>query len=179
MKRITPALMTIVICLDAANCLAQGDLAPTYKYLKDLEYFAGDWEWKGLMTTGDEKEELSVIASYRWIKNKAFMTATLQESKTKETVYVATFGWDPDKKHMMSWDFNFLGTIFSYYQGRTNEGWRVKGGGRMPDGATIDFSALFTFVDDNRMTYKGSGTRTKDGTKVPLTLEFTAKRIKK
>ena len=179
MRRILPALIIFFVPLSGAITSAQQDVGPTYEHLKDMEIFVGDWEFKGPMVTGDKKEEISVIASYRWIQNKAFMLVTLQDTRTKEIAYVGIMGWDPDKKHVMSWDFNLMGIIFTYYQGRSEEGWWLKGTGRMPDGATIDFRALYTLVDDNTMDYKGSGTITKDGKKTPVTLEFPAKRIKR
>jgi hypothetical protein len=173
------SVVTTAICLGAVVVQAQESLAPTYTHLKDLEYFAGDWEVTGPMVTGDKREELSVITSYRWLQNKAFMLVTLQDTRTKEMPYVAVLGWDPDKKHVMSWDFNLLGTIFNYYQGKDEKGWWVKGTGRMPDGATIEFSGLYTLLDDTTTDYKGSGTITKDGKKTPVTLELKGKKIRR
>lgn len=177
MKRSTSALVTVVLCLGVTFTAAQEEVGPTYKHLKDLELFAGDWELQGTMITGDERQDISLIASYRWIQNKAFMLMTLQETQTKELLHVAVIGWDPDKNHIMSWEFNLLGTIFSYYQGRSDKGWWHKGNGRSPDGATSDLSGLHTVVDDNTMDYKTSGTIHREGNNIPVTVELKAKRI--
>ena len=119
------------------------------------------------MVTGDKKQEISVIASYRWIQNKAVMLVTLQ-AHTAQKRYPTWESWVGTrvKKHLMNSDFNLLGTIFSYYQGKSEEGWWLKGTGRMPDGATLEFRGLYTLVDDNTMDYKASDTITKDGKKI-------------
>ncbi len=90
---------------------------------------------------------------------------------------MAVIGWDPDKNHIVSWGFNLLGTTFSYYQGKNEQGRWVKASGRMPDGATIEFSGLHSLVEENTMEYAGSRTFTKEGNKIPVTLGQTAKRI--
>jgi hypothetical protein len=176
MVRTAIRFLVCFLALGAATTFGQQDVGPTYEHLKDLEHFAGDWELEGVLTTGDTEEKISVIASYRWLQNKSFMLVTLQDTRTKEIPYVGVLGWDPDKQHLMSWDFNLQGTIFSYYQGKSDEGWWVRGTGRMPDGGEIAFSGEFSFVDDKTMNYKGAGTITKDGEKTLISLEHTAKR---
>ena len=90
---------------------------------------------------------------------------------------MGVLGWDPDKQHLMSWDFNLLGTIFSYYQGKSDEGWWFKGTGRMPDGAKIEYEGKYRFVDDNTMNVTGSGIQQRDGEKTALSMKFTSKRL--
>lgn len=179
MKHVMSALLGFAACFSSAATTAQEDAGPTYQHLKELEHFVGDWMFKGPMVTGEEKQELSVVASYRWLQNKSFMLVTLEDTVTKELPYVAVIGWDPKEEHIMSWDFNLRGTIFSYRQGKNEDGWWIKGKGRMPDGATIEFTGLYKIVDADRMDYKGSGTIVRGEQKIPVTLEYTATRIKR
>jgi hypothetical protein len=177
MVRTAIRFVVCFLALGAATTFGQQDVGPTYEHLKDLEHFVGDWELEGVLTTGDVTEELSVIASYRWLQNKSFMLVTLEDTRTKEIPYVGVLGWDPDKKHLMSWDFNLLGTIFTYYQGKSDEGWWLRGTGRMPDGAKIEYEGKYRFVDDNTMNVTGSGIQQKDGEKTALSMKFTSKRL--
>jgi hypothetical protein len=179
MTRIIPALTLILLCLANGTIRAQEMVSPTYEHLKDLERFVGEWEVKGYITTGDQRDDIKLVANYRWLHQKAFMLATLHDSETKEIIYVGVLGWDPDKQHLMSWDFNFMGTIFNYYQGKNDDGWWVKGTGRMPDHAKVSFRGQFTFIDDNTMRQQGSGTRTKDGSEEATTLDVAYTRIER
>ena len=178
MNRFVAVVCAGAMCLAAPTISAEEEVRAICPNLTELDRFVGEWIIRGPMVIGEEQEDLSAVASYRWMRNKAFLLLTIQDTETDELAYVAVIGWDPCEECVMSWDFNYEGTVFRYYQNPIEHGWSIKGSGRLSDGGTVEFSGHHTFIDEDTMEYRGSGTFIRNGNEIPVSLEYTAKRLK-
>ena len=97
------------------------NVGPHYQYLKELEFFVGDWTMEGELNVNGDFRGLEDVAgrkmsrriSYRWMANKNFLIQTAAEGEDSPLEYAAAIGWDPLKKQIRSWDVNPQGVTLS------------------------------------------------------------------
>ncbi len=148
-----------------------GDLSASsgYSHLKDLKWMIGDWV--------DRDETATVETTCRWTKNKNFMTRSFSVSVPGRTALEGTqiIGWDPAAKTIKSWVFDSAGGIAEGVWTKQGNSWIVRASGVLGDGARTSSISVFTYIDNNKFTWRSSG-REVGGVPLPNIDEVTVVR---
>lgn len=117
-----------------------------YQQLKDLEWLIGDWI--------DQSEVFEIKSSYRWDKNKNFITnhflVTALGKIDLEGEQV--IGWDPVRKEVRSWMFDSDGGVAEGKWRKEEKAWVVTTTHLLPTGKIGSQLIILTPLDRNSYT---------------------------
>jgi hypothetical protein len=132
--------------------------------LHTLDWLVGDW--------GNEDEIQSVEFNCQFTKNQSFLVRSFQIN-TDEHVRMSgmqVIAWDPAKQAIRSWTFDSDGGFGEDTWSQSGNRYTIRAKYTLPDGGIASAINVFTFVDDNKCTWK-SVSRELDGELQPDTDE--------
>ena len=161
------------------------NVGPHYQYLKDLEFFVGDWTMEGeLNVTGDYSgladiagQKMSVVFPTAGWPIRISSLQTFAEGEDSPLEYAAAIGWDPLKKQIRSWDVNSQGGHLEYVHIKKENGWVIEGTSVYPGGVEGTYRAENTIIDKDTVQHRGKGIMKQDGKESEVKLSFTMRRV--
>jgi hypothetical protein len=128
--------------------------------LDQLSWMIGSWL--------DQDEESTVSTTWRWAKNKKFLTSAFSVSVGEEIELEGTqvIGWDPAAGQIRSWIFDSEGGFGEGVWRHVGEEWISDFTMTLNDGSQASGVNVYKPVDDNTFTWK-SVERQIDGEEQP------------
>lgn len=164
MKRIAMAL-TAVMCL--ASVASAQEVGSNHQYLKDLDYFVGQWTETGQWNLpGEEPHKFTYLQRFNWTLGKNFLSGTTmqtQEDGTSVVVHKSMIGWEPDSENsdkgtITGWGFWLL------HGGKSEQVEFIKQGDNKWVVEREGLRGEFNLIDKDKYEYSAEFTR-DDGTK--------------
>lgn len=124
---------------------------PSFDHLKDLEWLIGEWV--------DADEDSKVETTFRWARNKSFITSSYTVSAQGKIDLQGTLviGWDPVRKTVRSWNFDSAGGFGEGTWSRRGNQWVVNATHVLGTGEKASSINTYTYVDDNTFTWQSIG----------------------
>ncbi|EMI16212.1 Steroid delta5-4-isomerase [Rhodopirellula maiorica SM1] len=128
--------------------------------LEELDWLIGTWI--------DEDDEARIVSSYRWTKNRNFISQmfSLTIGDRIEHSGMQIIGWDPAAERIRSWVFDSDGGFGEGVWDQHDKAWHIQATGTLPDGSQSSSTNIVTYVDDNTFTWQ-SVNRIVDGELLP------------
>jgi uncharacterized protein (TIGR02246 family) len=119
-----------------------------YKELQALEWMVGEWV--------DEDEEVSVLTSCNWTKNRTFLTRSYSVTVGDRiaTSGVQIIGWDAAEKKVRSWTFDSDGSFAEGTWSKNGDQWYIHNKGVLADGRKASMTNVIKAVDQNSFTWQ-------------------------
>lgn len=132
--------------------------------LDTLDWLVGDWV--------NEDENRSIEFNCHFTKNGAFLVRSFQivTEKNVRMSGMQVIAWDPANQSIRSWTFDSDGGFGEDTWTQSGNRYTIRAKYTLPDGGIASAINVFTFVDDNRCTWK-SVSREIDGELQPDTDE--------
>ncbi len=151
---------------------ARIELPSSYNFVADLDWLIGTWV--------AEEYGSKTVSVCSWVANKSFVqriyTVTTPDQIT--TSGVQMIGYNPQGRHVQSWNFSpDGGHAVGTWWPREN-GWMAQMQGMSADGRSSSATVLLTRLDDNAYVWQ-SINRMFDGQSLPETDEVILKRQQK
>lgn len=142
-----------------------GENASQERPLDMLDWLVGDWV--------NEDENRSIEFNCHFTKNGAFLVRSFRIVTAKDVSMsgMQLIAWDPAKKSIRSWTFDSDGGFGEDAWSQSGNRYTIRAKYTLPDGGTASAVNVFTFVDDNKCTWK-SVSREIDGELQPDTDEI-------
>jgi uncharacterized protein (TIGR02246 family) len=141
----------------------------SYRNVADLEWLIGTWT--------AEEHGAKTESVCRWVANKSFVersyTVTHADGTTASGVQL--IGWNPQGRHVQSWNFSADGGHAVGVWTPREGGWSAEIRGTTGDGTPTTAVNLLTKLDDNAYVWQ-SVQRTAEGQSLPDTDEIVLKR---
>ena len=133
--------------------------------LDTLDWLVGDWV--------NEDESRSIEFSCHFTKNGSFLVRSFRIVTAKDVHMsgMQLIAWDPAKKSIRSWTFDSDGGFGEDTWTQSGNRYTIRAKYTLPDGGTASAVNVFTFVNDNKCTWK-SVSREIDGELQPDTDEI-------
>ena len=131
-------------------------------YLKDLEWFIGDWN--------PEAKELPLRLHFEWMAQRNFIKNTYAVAKDGRTTLTGgqIIGWNPKQGRIVSWHFDAQGGFGQDVWRKDGSSWVIEATGMLRDGSESTAVNVITPIDANSFTWR-SIKRTLDGVSLPDT----------
>ena len=164
MKRLVTAL-SVAMCF--ASLASAQQVGSNYKYLKDLDYFVGQWTETGQWNLPEkEPHKFTYIQRFSWTLGKNFLSGTTlqeKEDSTSVVVHKSMIGWEPDSENsdkgtITGWGFWLL------HDGKSEQVEFVKQNEKKWVVEREGLRGVFDFIDDDKYEYSAEFTR-DDGSK--------------
>lgn len=156
--------------LKAIKAIEHPPFLSHYENLKELDWLIGRW--------ADEDENVSVMYSYKWDKNKNFLTQhfvmKLLDQDELEGDQIIT--WDAYEKKIRSWIFDSSGGIGTGIWFEKEDAWQVPITYILSNGGKGFALHIYKKIDDNTYTFS-SENRWINGKKYPNIGPFKISRI--
>ena len=132
--------------------------------LDTLDWLVGDWV--------NEDENRSIEFNCHFTKNGSFLVRSFQIVTEKDVRMsgMQVIAWDPAKQSIRSWTFDSDGGFGEDTWTQSGNRYTIRAKYTLPDGGIASAINVFTFVDDNKCTWK-SVSREIDGELQPDTDE--------
>jgi hypothetical protein len=124
--------------------------------LDTLDWLVGDWV--------NEDENRSIEFNCHFTKNESFLVRSFQIATEKDVRMsgMQVVAWDPAKQAIRSWTFDSDGGFGEDTWTQSGNRYTIRAKYTLPDGGIASAINVFTFVDDNKCTWK-SVSREIDG----------------
>ena len=142
-----------------------GENARQERPLDTLDWLVGDWV--------NEDENRSIEFNCHFTKNGSFLVRSFRIVTAKDVQMsgMQLIAWDPAKKSIRSWTFDSDGGFGEDTWSQSGNRYTIRAKYTLPDGGTAAAVNVFTFIDDNKCTWK-SVSREIDGELQPDTDEI-------
>lgn len=140
-----------------------------FEKLKDLAWLIGNWV--------DQDEDVMINLTYKWDNNKSYIFQNY-DMKVLDQKYLTghqVIGWDPIKKSIRSWIYDFDGGFGESFWTQEGEKWYANTVYTFYNGRKGSALHIYTKVDDNTYTF-ASVSRDIDGIIQPNIGPFTVVR---
>jgi uncharacterized protein (TIGR02246 family) len=129
-------------------------------YLKDLDWFIGDW--------APEAKEQPLRLHFEWMAQKNFIKNTHVVTKEGESVLTGgqIIGWNPKLGRIVSWHFDAQGGFGNDVWTKDGSKWVIEATGTSRDGSETTAVNIITPIDASSFTWQ-SIKRTLDGVRLP------------
>ena len=133
--------------------------------LATLDWIVGDWVSEG----GDRAIEFNC----HFTKNRSFLIRSFKNDSASDSQLsgMQVIAWDPKKSSVRSWTFDSDGGFGEDTWSQTGNRYTIRATYTLPDGGTASAVNVFTYVDNDRCTWK-SVSREIDGELQPDTDEL-------
>jgi uncharacterized protein (TIGR02246 family) len=131
-------------------------------YLKDLEWFIGDWN--------PEAKEMPLRLHFEWMAQRNFIKNTYVVVKDGQSTLTGgqIIGWNPKLRRIVSWHFDAQGGFGEDVWTKDGSNWVMEATGVLRDGSESTSVNIVTPIDANSFTWQ-SIKRTLDGVSLPDT----------
>ena len=131
-------------------------------YLKDLEWFIGDWT--------PAAKALPLRLHVEWMAQKNFIKTTYTVTRDGQSTMTGgqIIGWNPKLGHIVSWHFDAQGGFGEDVWTKDGSNWVMEATGVLRDGSESRSINIATPIDANSFTWQ-SIKRTLDGVSLPDT----------
>ena len=131
-------------------------------YLKDLEWFIGDWN--------PEAKDLPLRLHFEWMAQRNFIKNTYTVTKDGQSTLTGgqIIGWNPKRGRIVSWHFDAQGGFGEDVWTKDGSKWVIEATGVLRDGSESTSVNIVTPIDANSFTWQ-SIKRTLDGVSLPDT----------
>jgi len=131
-------------------------------YLKDLEWFIGDWN--------PETKDMPLRLHFEWMAQRNFIKNTYMVTKDGQATMTGgqIIGWNPKRGRIVSWHFDAQGGFGEDAWTKDGSKWVIEANGTLRDGSESTSVNIITPIDANSFTWQ-SIKRTLDGVNLPDT----------
>ena len=139
-------------------------------YLKDLEWFIGDWN--------PAAKELPLRLHFEWMAQRNFIKNTFVVTKEGQSALTGgqIIGWNPKLGRIVSWHFDAQGGFGEDVWTKDGSKWVIEATGMLRDGSESTSVNIITPVDANSFMWQ-SIKRTLDGVRLPDTTPVKIVRV--
>jgi uncharacterized protein (TIGR02246 family) len=129
-------------------------------YLKDLEWFIGDW--------APEAKDQPLRLHFEWMAQRNFIKNTYSVVKDGQSTLTGgqIIGWNPKLGRIVSWHFDAQGGFGEDVWTKDGSKWVIEAQGTLRDGSESTAVNIATPIDANSFTWQ-SVRRTLDGVSLP------------
>jgi uncharacterized protein (TIGR02246 family) len=140
-------------------------------YLKDLEWFIGDWT--------PEAKDQPLLLHFEWMAQRNFIKNTYTVTKEGKSTLTGgqIIGWNPKRGQIVSWHFDAQGGFGEDVWTKDGSKWVIEATGVLRDGSESTAVNIVTPIDANSFTWQ-SIKRTLDGVSLPDTPSVIIVRVK-
>jgi uncharacterized protein (TIGR02246 family) len=125
----------------------EGQAAPYYSHLKQLEWMVGTWS--------SQQEDVRVHLDCQWTTNRSFLIRRFSIEYSDDSFSGVQFvGYDPVQKTIRCWTFDQSGAFGEGTWNQQGDAWILKNVGTMQDGSKTAMINVMRTVDDSTFTWK-------------------------
>lgn len=116
-------------------------------HLDQLEWLVGDWI--------NEEGDSIVKTTCKWSDDGNYLLRSYEvhTANGKEMDGVQRIGWDPQRRQLRSWSFDYAGGFREGYWSRTGDQWLVTSQGTTADGEAVQATAIYSIADPERLVW--------------------------